>query len=56
MNLKKLKSISNSGTGYLLVILSKIISQKKGGTTTPLLSAECQIKKKSALSLRATRV
>ena len=27
-----------------------------GATTTPLLSAECQIKKKSALNLRATRV
>lgn len=38
------------------VIFSTKKSKIGGATTTPLLSAECQIKKKSALNLRATRV
>ena len=51
-----------SGGLFLLVgeevwgIFSEKKSKSRGGTTTPLLSAECQIEKKSALSLRATRV
>lgn len=30
--------------------------RKRGATTTPLLSAECQIQRQSGLSPRATRV
>ena len=42
---------------FWFFVLKKIFGdEKRGATTTPLLSAECQIESQSELKRRATRV